>query len=112
MFAARSHSAVIFFSRRPGAALLNRASHGQRRHSGQDVGARDLAVVAAHRTRNLLAIDAQPTNVFYLRGHADADRPRLSVPVPTGSPRAALAMDRAGGHSGWLLAGVGALSGS
>ena len=75
------------------------------------VRTRDLAVAPAGRTRHLSALDAGADNQFHLRRHADADRPRLHVPVPARVPPAALAVDRAGGNSLRLLAGVGALSG-
>ena len=86
--------------------------HRQGRHVPQDVLARAVAVAAAGRARRLSALHARTADVLHVRRYADADRPRLSVPVPAGLPSAALAVDRARRASVRLLAGVGALSGA
>ena len=41
-----------------------------------------LAVAAAGRARHLPALHARPADQLHVRGHADADRPGLPVPVP------------------------------
>ena len=64
----------------------------------------------ADRARHFSALHPRPADLFHVRRHADADRPRLSVPLPARLAPAALAVDRARPAPLRLLAGLGALS--
>ena len=110
LLAARSDSAGVLVPRRRVAAVLDRQPPRAR--------ARRFGSMLAHAVwRSVVLIllgiflrSLERPDLLDVRGHADADRPRLHVPVPAGVRAAARADRRVRRHPGRLLGGVRAVS--
>ena len=110
LLAARPDTARVLLPRRRVAAVFDRQSQRARgvvRHAARSRGTTERR---PHAPRHLSQIDGVATDVLDLRGHADADRPRLHVPLPPRLRTEARADRRLRRHPGRLLGGIRALS--
>ena len=111
LLAARPDPARLLVPRRRVAAVLDREPRGRgARRFGTMLGARRLAQRRADAARHLPALDRAAADVLDVRGHADADRPRLHVPVPARVRVAARAGRRVRRDPRRVLGGVRAVS--
>src|SRR5438067_1680642 len=92
LFTPRSDPALVFPAGRCRAPLFPCQPDEERRPVTDAVRPCALALVPAGGSRNISSLHAQHPDLFHLRGHADPDRPRLSVSLPARILFAALAM--------------------
>ena len=106
LFAARSHSAVVFVSGRCRGAVLDREPDGAGPVARADDAARRLAIAAADPAWRVPALDQPPDDVLDIRGHPQPDRSRLHISLRARLPAGARSMDCARADSSRLLGGV------
>ncbi len=84
MFAPRPDSAGVLVPGRRGAAVLDRKPAEQGRALQPHARTRGVAEPRVDLPRHLPAIAVEGPDLLDVRGHAHADRPRLSLAVPAG----------------------------
>ena len=104
--AARHDSAVVLVSRRRGPAILPRGANGARAVLGKNVRAHVVALAPAHRAGRAPPLGRAPADQLHLRGHAVANRSRLSVPLPARAESGQVPVGLAGADPRRLLGGL------
>src|SRR5262245_3373106 len=112
LFAPRSDPAGVLVPRRCRAAVFDREPPGGGADVRPHAGARDLAQRGAHSARHLPPLARAAADLLDVRGHADADRSRLHLPVPAGVRPASRAGRRLRRPSRGLLGRIRDLSGA
>src|SRR5262245_57265081 len=103
---ARFDPAVVLLSRWGGAAVLNRQPGGARTEFWPHVGPRSVAVADSRPVGNLPALGGPASDELHIRGHADANRVGLHLPVSSRILLPAGAVFGCGGHPRGLLGRV------